>query len=169
MGSVTNRDYGLDTMPSGAGDGTGGATTGERRLATPSEVASDIQVPVKTLYTWRYKRVGPRAHRVGRHLRYRKVRSRIESTRGLFLSVAGFRSEVLAEAAALLNLVLMDGQDLTLVLEGRISLREALRLKLDRAAQQESSSIRSVNMSSAASSGRPVHATRVSRVPYEHL
>jgi len=26
---------------------------------------------VKTLYTWRYKRVGPRGHRVGRHLRYR--------------------------------------------------------------------------------------------------
>jgi excisionase family DNA binding protein len=34
-------------------------------------VASYLQVPVKTLYTWRYKRVGPKAHRVGRHLRYR--------------------------------------------------------------------------------------------------
>ncbi len=44
--------------------------------------------------------------------------------------------EVLAEAGALLNLVLMDGQDLALILEGRISLREALRTKLDRAAQQ---------------------------------
>ena len=42
-----------------------------RRLATPSQVASYLQVPVKTLYTWRYKRVGPKAHRVGRHLRYR--------------------------------------------------------------------------------------------------
>jgi len=65
-----------------------------------------------------------------------KVRGKIESTRGLFVSVAGFRSEVLAEAGGLLNLVLMDGQDLALILEGRISLREALRTKLDRAAQQ---------------------------------
>lgn len=64
------------------------------------------------------------------------MRSKIESTRGLVVSVAGFRSEVLTEAAGLLNLVLMDGQDLALILEGRISLREALRLKLDRAAQQ---------------------------------
>ncbi len=29
------------------------------------------QVPVRTLYTWRYHRKGPWAHRVGRHLRYR--------------------------------------------------------------------------------------------------
>lgn len=65
-----------------------------------------------------------------------KVKSRIESTRGLFVSVASFRPEVLAEGATLLNLVLMDGQDLALILEGRISLTEALRTKLDRAAQQ---------------------------------
>ena len=52
------------------------------------------------------------------------------------MSVAGFRMEVLQEAANLLNLVLMDGQDLALILEGRVSLREALRMKLDRAAQQ---------------------------------
>ena len=42
-----------------------------RRLATPSEVASYLQVPVKTLYTWRYYRKGPPAHRIGKHLRYR--------------------------------------------------------------------------------------------------
>jgi predicted DNA-binding transcriptional regulator AlpA len=28
-------------------------------------------VPVKTLYQWRYKGVGPAGVRVGRHLRYR--------------------------------------------------------------------------------------------------
>jgi excisionase family DNA binding protein len=49
----------------------GRAASGVRRLATSSEVAGYLQLPVKTLYTWRYKRVGPRAHRVGRHLRYR--------------------------------------------------------------------------------------------------
>jgi hypothetical protein len=64
-----------------------------------------------------------------------KVKGKIQSTRGLFVSVAGFRPEVLTEASGLLNLVFMDGQDLALILEGRISLREALRTKLDRAAQ----------------------------------
>jgi excisionase family DNA binding protein len=58
-------------MPAKAGEGAGGAPTRVERLATPAEVASYLQVPVKTLYTWRYKRVGPCAHRVGRHLRYR--------------------------------------------------------------------------------------------------
>lgn len=65
-----------------------------------------------------------------------KVRRKIESTRGLFISVAGFRPEIVQEASALLNLILMDGQDLALILEGRISLIEALQLKLDKAAQQ---------------------------------
>jgi excisionase family DNA binding protein len=59
------------TMPSGVGDEAAKATGRARRLATPTEVAAYLQVPVKTLYTWRYKRQGPRAHRVGRHLRYR--------------------------------------------------------------------------------------------------
>jgi len=65
-----------------------------------------------------------------------KVRRKIDSTRGLFISVAGFREEVLQEAASLLNLILMDGQDLALILEGRVSLIEALQIKLDKAAQQ---------------------------------
>ncbi|MFD4204398.1 helix-turn-helix transcriptional regulator [Micromonospora tulbaghiae] len=29
-----------------------------------------LGVPVSTLYQWRYRRVGPKASRVGRHLRY---------------------------------------------------------------------------------------------------
>jgi Restriction endonuclease len=65
-----------------------------------------------------------------------KIKRKIESTRGLFVSVAGFRREVIDEASGLLNLILMDGQDLALILEGRISLIEALQLKLDKAAQQ---------------------------------
>ena len=40
-------------------------------MATPAEVADFLQVPVKSLYQWRYQGHGPRAHRVGRHLRYR--------------------------------------------------------------------------------------------------
>jgi excisionase family DNA binding protein len=41
------------------------------RLFSPEEVASYLGVPVKTLFQWRYKGVGPRGIRVGRHVRYR--------------------------------------------------------------------------------------------------
>ena len=40
-------------------------------LMTPSDVARYLVVPVKTLYRWRHQGTGPRALRVGRHLRYR--------------------------------------------------------------------------------------------------
>ena len=65
-----------------------------------------------------------------------KVKAKIESTRGLFLSIPGFRDEVVTEAATLSNLILMDGQELAHILEGRISLIEGLQIKLDKAAQQ---------------------------------
>jgi excisionase family DNA binding protein len=61
----------VDTMQGPAEDEAGGSTSRVRRLATPIEVAAYLQVPVKTLYAWRYEGKGPRAHRVGRHLRYR--------------------------------------------------------------------------------------------------
>ncbi|MBN3585972.1 helix-turn-helix domain-containing protein [Algoriphagus aestuarii] len=37
---------------------------------TVEDVAAYLRVPVTTLYQWRYRRVGPRASRVGRYLRY---------------------------------------------------------------------------------------------------
>jgi excisionase family DNA binding protein len=39
-------------------------------LWTVDDVAEFLGVPVNTLYQWRYRRTGPRASRVGRHLRY---------------------------------------------------------------------------------------------------
>ena len=42
-----------------------------RRLLSVDEVAEVLGVPVKTLYQWRHKGVGPLGLRVGRHLRYR--------------------------------------------------------------------------------------------------
>lgn len=42
-----------------------------RRLLWAAEVAEILGVPVKTLYQWRYKGIGPVGVRVGRHLRYR--------------------------------------------------------------------------------------------------
>ncbi len=41
------------------------------RLLTPQEVADQLGVPLRTLYNWRTSHVGPRAVRVGKHLRYR--------------------------------------------------------------------------------------------------
>lgn len=41
------------------------------RLLSTDEVARILVVPVSTLYCWRYKGTGPKAHRVGKHLRYR--------------------------------------------------------------------------------------------------
>ncbi|MEQ4300554.1 helix-turn-helix domain-containing protein [Plantactinospora sp. B6F1] len=39
-------------------------------LWTVEDVSSFLGVPVSTLYQWRYRRTGPKASRVGRHLRY---------------------------------------------------------------------------------------------------
>ncbi|MEV5691130.1 helix-turn-helix transcriptional regulator [Micromonospora globbae] len=40
-------------------------------LASAEEVATYLGVPVATLYQWRHRGAGPRASKVGRHLRYR--------------------------------------------------------------------------------------------------
>lgn len=45
--------------------------TGRRKLATVSEVAEYLDVPVQTIYAWNSRGIGPRAIKVGRHLRYR--------------------------------------------------------------------------------------------------
>lgn len=42
------------------------------RLLSVDDVATYLGVPVKTLYQWRHKGIGPRGLRVGRHLRYRR-------------------------------------------------------------------------------------------------
>jgi excisionase family DNA binding protein len=41
-------------------------------LLTVEELAEHLSVPVKTIYAWRYRSVGPPALKVGRHLRYRR-------------------------------------------------------------------------------------------------
>ncbi|MGH8886270.1 MAG: restriction endonuclease, partial [Egibacteraceae bacterium] len=67
-----------------------------------------------------------------------KVDKKIQSTRGLFVSMSGFRQEVVLEFTRGItsNIVLMDGMDLTLILEGRVSLTDALDLKTEKAAQE---------------------------------
>jgi DNA-binding transcriptional MerR regulator len=40
------------------------------RLWTPEEVSHFLGVPIATLHQWRYLGTGPKAGRVGKHLRY---------------------------------------------------------------------------------------------------
>jgi len=67
-----------------------------------------------------------------------KVDKKLTSTRGFFLSIVGFRAEVVTDFTRGLssNIVLMDGADLSLVLEGHISLIDALDMKIQKAAQE---------------------------------
>lgn len=45
--------------------------TARRPMATPEQVAEYLQVPLNTVYDWRRRRTGPKASKVGVHLRYR--------------------------------------------------------------------------------------------------
>ncbi len=67
-----------------------------------------------------------------------KADKKLTSTRGLFVSMPGYRPEVVVEftRGVTSNIVLMDGQDLVLILEGQISLMDALDLKIRKAAQE---------------------------------
>ncbi len=50
------------------------ATVAPRLIAplwTVEDVAAFLQVPVQTLYSWRSRRSGPPARKVGKYLRYR--------------------------------------------------------------------------------------------------
>jgi len=43
------------------------------RLLTAEELADFLDVPIKTLYAWRYRGEGPVGFRAGKHLRYRWI------------------------------------------------------------------------------------------------
>lgn len=43
----------------------------KRPLGSVEEVSKYLGIPVATLYVWRHRGTGPRASKVGRHLRYR--------------------------------------------------------------------------------------------------
>jgi hypothetical protein len=60
----------------------------------------------------------------------------MKSTRGLFVVIACVRQEVVDELSTSSSFILMDGQDLMLILEGHVSLVEALRLKIDKASRE---------------------------------
>ena len=43
----------------------------DKDVISVDEVARRLDIPKATLYQWRYKGIGPRSHRLGKHLRYR--------------------------------------------------------------------------------------------------
>jgi hypothetical protein len=66
-----------------------------------------------------------------------KVDTKIESTRGLFMSVQGYRPEVITQFSGRgANIILMDGSHLIQILEGRHDLRDVLRAIISKAAQE---------------------------------
>lgn len=46
-------------------------TLDRRPLLSAEELAAFLGVPLNTVYVWNHRRTGPRALKVGRHLRYR--------------------------------------------------------------------------------------------------
>jgi len=40
---------------------------------TPEDLAGLFEVPVSTIYGWRQKHYGPRAAKIGKHLRYKRA------------------------------------------------------------------------------------------------
>jgi excisionase family DNA binding protein len=46
--------------------------TARDRLWSVQDVADYLGIPPRTLYNWRTRGIGPRARRVGRHLRYQE-------------------------------------------------------------------------------------------------
>jgi excisionase family DNA binding protein len=48
-------------------------TNVDERWMIPTEVAQLLKIPTATLYAWRYRGTGPRAVKVGRHLRYSRA------------------------------------------------------------------------------------------------
>ena len=41
-------------------------------LLTAQDLAAYLEVPLTTLYAWRYRGEGPAGFRIGKHLRYRR-------------------------------------------------------------------------------------------------
>ena len=37
------------------------------------ELAEELGVPVRTVYAWRHRGSGPRGHKIGKHVRFRRV------------------------------------------------------------------------------------------------
>ncbi len=67
----------------------------------------------------------------------RKIETKFESTRGVFISINGFRDEVISKYEGQGSCILLfTGEDITFILEGMVALDEVLRKKIQIAAQE---------------------------------
>jgi len=57
---------------SGIGNGIRSRPTGASLLSV-KQLAELLQVPVRTIYDWRYRGLGPTSIRLGRHVRYEAI------------------------------------------------------------------------------------------------
>ncbi|GAA4041037.1 hypothetical protein GCM10023063_28490 [Arthrobacter methylotrophus] len=48
-------------------------SAGDQRHMTPQDLALRLGVPLSSIYGWRSQHKGPRAMRIGKHVRYRIV------------------------------------------------------------------------------------------------
>jgi len=64
-----------------------------------------------------------------------KISGKLKNTLGLFVSIDGFSSECLTNSPQLQSMILMDGMDLMMILEGRVSLDQSIFLKRRHAAE----------------------------------
>ncbi|AJQ25682.1 restriction endonuclease [Pelosinus fermentans] len=66
-----------------------------------------------------------------------KIDTKLDSTRGVFISIPGFRDSVIRQFSGRgANIIFWSGQDLYVVLDGRMHLHDALRIKIEKAAQE---------------------------------
>lgn len=66
-----------------------------------------------------------------------KIDTKLDSTRGVFISIPGFRDNVIRQFSGRgANIIFWTGQDLYVVLDGRMHLHDALRSKIEKAAQE---------------------------------
>lgn len=66
-----------------------------------------------------------------------KIDTKLDSTRGVFISILGFRDNVIRQFSGRgANIIFWTGQDLYVVLDGRMHLHDALRSKIEKAAQE---------------------------------
>lgn len=55
----------MTTMP----EPSSAAEAADEQWLTPKDICTQLQIPEQTFYQWRVKHLGPRAYRIGRHLR----------------------------------------------------------------------------------------------------
>lgn len=48
-------------------------TTSGQQWLSPEDLADELGIPVRSVYAWRSRGAGPRGHKIGRHVRYRRA------------------------------------------------------------------------------------------------